>query len=119
MFDKVKIRCKSSPPGNRYSDYDSIQTFNASGAADFTDLLDSFEDSYSTLEQDAGHILTQNLQDRSARTGLSLSAWNPSQSAERQAAEWWEFDWEYADSPVRNRRLTTTKQRLRFIILHV
>ncbi|KAL8713292.1 MAG: hypothetical protein Q9220_002491 [cf. Caloplaca sp. 1 TL-2023] len=83
----------------RYSDYDSIETFNETGAVDFTDLLDDYEDAYSTLEQDAGYILTQNLQDRSVRSGLSLAGWKPAKDPAAQAVEWWEFDWEYAAPP--------------------
>lgn len=84
----------------RYSDYDSIATFNETGAVNFTDLLDEFEDAYATLEQDAGYILTQNLQDRSVRSGLRLAGWKPGRNTAAQAVEWWEFDWEYASSPV-------------------
>ena len=84
----------------RYSNYSSIQTFNASGPHDYTNLLNvGFENAYSTLEEDAGYILTQNLQDRSVRTGLRISGWNEQQSPEKQATSWWEFDWEYAQSP--------------------
>ena len=85
---------------NSYSNYSSIQTFTDRGAVDYTDLLDLYEgDIYSTLEQDAGYILTQNLQDRSYRTGLSIAGWQAT-DAMRKAVEWWEFDWEYAYSPV-------------------
>ncbi|KAL8721307.1 MAG: hypothetical protein Q9225_001967 [Loekoesia sp. 1 TL-2023] len=80
--------------GAGYSDYDSITTFNETGAVNFTNLLDDFEDAYSTLEQDAGYILTRNLQDRSIRAGLSLAGWKPGKDAAAQAVEWWEFDWE-------------------------
>ncbi|KZF24492.1 putative flavin-containing polyamine oxidase [Xylona heveae TC161] len=84
---------------NTYSNYSSIQTFNASGYADYSQLLDDFEDYYATFEQDAGYILTENLQDRSVRSGLSLAGWKPKKNMEAQAVEWWEFDWEYAYSP--------------------
>ena len=59
-------------------------------------------DDYSTLEQDAGYILTENLQDRSVRAGLSLSGWKPGKNMAAQATEFWEFDWEYSFSPVRD-----------------
>ncbi|KAL8765096.1 MAG: hypothetical protein Q9209_007719 [Squamulea sp. 1 TL-2023] len=97
-----------TPPGpenpvwtlaKNYSNYDSIATFNETGAVDFTDLFDEYEDAYATLEQDAGYILTQNLQDRSARSGLSLAGWKPRMNAAAQAVDWWEFDWEYAFPP--------------------
>lgn len=68
---------------------------------DFTDLIDNYEgDPYSTVEQDAGYILSDNLQDRSFRSGLSLAGWKPGNDMEAQAVEWWEFDWEYGQSPV-------------------
>lgn len=93
----------SEPNGlteHSYSDFDSIATFNETGAVDFTYLLGDFEDAYSTLEQDAGYILTQNLQDRSARAGLSLAGWKPGKDSAAQAVEWWEVDFEYAAPPV-------------------
>lgn len=83
-----------------YSDYSSIETFNETGAVNFTYLLDDFEGSYSTVEQDAGYILVDNLQDRSYRSGLSLAGWKPRQNKAQQAVEWWEFDWEYSYTPV-------------------
>ena len=67
----------------------------------FTDLFGVYEDAYSTLEQDAGYILSGNLQDQSVRSGLKLAGWNPRMNKAAQAVEWWEFDWEYAYSPVR------------------
>ncbi|KAI4279515.1 MAG: hypothetical protein LQ337_000216 [Flavoplaca oasis] len=84
---------------NTYSNYDSIATFNETGAIDFTGLLGDYEDAYVTFEQDAGHILTANLQDRSARAGLSLAGWKPEKGAASQAVEWWEFDFEYSVPP--------------------
>ena len=84
---------------NTYSNYSLIQTFNGSGPIDYTDLIDDFNDAYSILEQDAGYILSENLQDRSVRSGLSLAGWKP-KSVEAQAVEWWEWDWEYAYNPV-------------------
>ncbi|KAL9112516.1 MAG: hypothetical protein Q9187_007757, partial [Circinaria calcarea] len=74
-------------------------TFNETGPLQFTDLLDTYEDAYSTLEQDAGYILSENLQDRSFRSGLRLAGWKPGQNKAAQAVDWWEFDWEYAVSP--------------------
>ncbi|KAI4248249.1 MAG: hypothetical protein L6R42_009348 [Xanthoria sp. 1 TBL-2021] len=82
-----------------YSDYDSIATFNETGAVDFTGLLDEYENAYATFEQDAGYILTDNLQDRTARAGLSLAGWKPEKDAAAQAVEWWQFDFEYSVPP--------------------
>ncbi|KAK4692806.1 polyamine oxidase, partial [Lecanoromycetidae sp. Uapishka_2] len=84
---------------NTYSNYSSIKTFNETGAVDYTDLLNDFETDYSTLEQDAGYILTENLQDRSTRSGLSLAGWKPGKDPQAQAIEWFEWDFEYAYTP--------------------
>lgn len=85
---------------NTYSDYSSILTYDESGAVNYTNLLDeTYEDAYTILEQDAGTILSQNLQDRSYRVGLSLANWKPKKNMQQQAVEWWEFDWEYSYSP--------------------
>ncbi|KAL8972243.1 MAG: hypothetical protein Q9183_000657 [Haloplaca sp. 2 TL-2023] len=81
-----------------YSNYSSISTFNETGEVDFTNLFDDFEEAYSTFEQDAGYILSQNLQDRSARSGLSLAGWKPAKNTAAQAIEWWEMDWEYSNT---------------------
>ncbi|KAK5115233.1 hypothetical protein LTR62_001433 [Meristemomyces frigidus] len=84
---------------NTYSNYSDILTYDQTGYNDYSVLLNDYEDAYATLEQDAGTILTENLQDRSVRTGLSLSNWNPARDAQKQAVEWWEWDWEFAFPP--------------------
>jgi polyamine oxidase len=61
---------------------------------DYSSLIDDFETAYATLAEDAGYILTENLQDRSIRTGLSLAGWKPNQMDNTMAAyavEWWEW----------------------------
>jgi polyamine oxidase len=85
--------------GNTYSNYSMIQTYDQNGVSDFAGLLDDYETAYATVEQDAGTILTDNLQDRTMRTGLSIADWKPKKNMQAQAAEWWEFDWEYSYSP--------------------
>ncbi|KAI1213152.1 putative flavin-containing polyamine oxidase [Annulohypoxylon truncatum] len=84
---------------NTYSNYSSILTYDETGANDYSDLFDSFENAYGTLEQDAGYILTQNLQDTSIRAGLSLAGWKPKKDMHAQALEWWEWDWETSYPP--------------------
>jgi polyamine oxidase len=84
---------------NTYSDYDSILTYDQSGAVNYSYILDEFDEPYATMEQAAGTILVENLQDKSVRTGLSLANWKPKKDMQRQAVEWWEFDWEYSYSP--------------------
>jgi len=63
-------------------------------------LFDDYNKAYTILQQDAGYILTENLQDRSVRSGLALGGWKPRKNMKAQAIEWWQFDWEYAQTPV-------------------
>lgn len=85
---------------NTYSDYSAIQTYDQNGLRDYTFLLDEYQSQFTAMSQDAGKIITQNLQDRSARTGLSMAGWKPRRDdMYKQAAEWWQFDWEYSNSP--------------------
>ncbi|KAI9710894.1 MAG: hypothetical protein M1828_002005 [Chrysothrix sp. TS-e1954] len=84
---------------NTYSNYTDIATYDETGKVDYSDRLDDFEDAYSTLEQDAGYILKENLHDQSARSGLTLSGWEPRGNMKKEAAEWWEWDWEYGFTP--------------------
>ncbi|KAI9750837.1 MAG: chorismate mutase aro7 [Chaenotheca gracillima] len=85
---------------NTYSNYSNITTYTEKGAVDYVSLFDDFEDAYAIVEQDAGQILLQNLQDRSFRAGLRLADWVPKQDMEAQAVEWFEMDWEYSFSPL-------------------
>ncbi|KAL1652017.1 hypothetical protein SLS58_000140 [Diplodia intermedia] len=84
---------------NTYSNYSSILTYNETGAVDFTDLLDDFEDAYAIVEQNAGYVVTENLQDSSVRAGFSLAGWKPKKNMAAQAVEWWEWDWETSYEP--------------------
>jgi polyamine oxidase len=79
-----------------YSDTGSILTYDSTGANDFTDIIDEYEEYWKIFEQNAGTILTENLQDRSMRAGLWQSGWRPRQDAHRKAVEWWQWDWETA-----------------------
>ena len=81
------------------SNYSSIETFNETSAVNYTELFDDYEDAYSTLEQDAGYILSQTLQDRCTRSDLSLASSKPAQNKATQAIEPFQFDFEYALSP--------------------
>ncbi|ORY08078.1 hypothetical protein BCR34DRAFT_488952, partial [Clohesyomyces aquaticus] len=84
---------------NTFSDYDSILTYNETGYVNYSSLLSTFEDSYATMEQAAGVLLSKNLQDQSTRAGLSLAGWKPKKNMAAQAVEWWEWDWETSYSP--------------------
>lgn len=84
---------------NTYSDYDSILTFDEEGAADFGPLFDEMDAAYTIAEQDAGYVLTENLQDTSMRAAFSVAGWKPKKDMHAQAIEWWTWDWETAWPP--------------------
>lgn len=77
-----------------YSDFDSILTYNDTGAVDYMNLFDELDEAYTQYEIDAGYTITDNLQDVSVRSGLALAGWKPRKDPQKQAAEWWYFDWE-------------------------
>lgn len=81
------------------SDYTSVMTFNETGAVNFTNIIDEFEEYWTIFEQNAGRILTQNLQDRTFRAGLWQSGWRNHGDAARKAVEFWLWDWETAQTP--------------------
>lgn len=93
---------------NTYSDFDSLKTYDETGEVVFPDeIWEEWETAYEGVEQDAGEILTQNLQDRSMRTQLRVNGWKPKPTDDswRQAIEWYDFDFEYA-YPVEQSSLT-------------
>jgi polyamine oxidase len=76
---------------NSYSNYSSILTYDENGFNDYSPIFDQFEDAYSVLEEMAGAILADNLQDRNTRAGLTRSGWQPKKNMKMQAVEWWEW----------------------------
>ncbi|KAH9862890.1 hypothetical protein J1614_010983 [Plenodomus biglobosus] len=67
------------------SDASSIATYNETGAVDFTNIIEEFEDHWAVFERNAGRILRENLQDRSFRAGLLQSGWRTNGDAARKA----------------------------------
>lgn len=63
-------------------------------------ILTSSGDAYSIVEQDAGNILLENLQDTSFCAALNLAGWRPMGDAQAQAVEWYQLDFECARKPV-------------------
>lgn len=90
---------KQANLSNTYSNTSSIASYDSTGANDFLDLITEYEDHWAIFEQNAGRILTDNLQDRSMRAGLLESGWRPRLDAHKKAVEWWQWDWETAQTP--------------------
>ncbi|KAH9860916.1 hypothetical protein IAQ61_010652 [Plenodomus lingam] len=81
------------------SDDSSIATYNETGAVDFTNIIEEYEEYWAVFEKNAGRILKENLQDRSFRAGLWQSGWRTKGDAARKAVDFWMWDWETAQTP--------------------
>lgn len=90
---KYKVR-------NQFNDIRSILTYDETGPVDYYDKYIAFEEAYAKVEQDAGYILRDNLQDRSFRAALSLAGWKPLGDPQAMAIEWLQMDYEYAETVV-------------------
>lgn len=88
---------------NNFSNFSSLLTYDTNGPVDYLDKFDAFGSSYSIVEQDAGTILLENLQDRSFRAALNLAGWRPIGDPQAQAVEWYQMDYEYAQKAVSKR----------------
>lgn len=84
---------------NTYSNDSAIITYDETGASDYTELIDLFDEKFEIASQEAGYIFTENLQDTSTRAGLSLAGWKPKRDMKMAAADWWGWDFETAYSP--------------------
>ncbi|EIW56720.1 amine oxidase [Trametes versicolor FP-101664 SS1] len=76
----------------------SIVTYNATGPDDFLDLFDESADAYTNLTITAGARVDKRLVDGTARTGYSLLG-AKSRTPQAMASEYYQFDWEYAQTP--------------------
>lgn len=84
---------------NTFSNLSLIDTFTQQGHKDYSSKQEDFEGAYAVVELDSGVILNENLQDRSFRAGLSLANYKPARDPEAAAWEWYEMDFEYAQTP--------------------
>jgi len=72
--------------------------FDQTGATNFSDIFEEYEDAYADLTVAAGARVDKGLVDTTARTGYGLIDVNP-KTAHEMAVEYYAFDWEYAQTP--------------------
>ncbi|KAK1989716.1 hypothetical protein LX36DRAFT_686387 [Colletotrichum falcatum] len=91
---------------NTFSNFTSQMVFNEIGQVHpgsltkrFEELEASYNRSTTVHQYDAGEIILQNQQDRSARVGLAIAGWKPGSDPLAQAIEWTSMDFEYANQP--------------------
>ncbi|KAK0444694.1 amine oxidase [Armillaria borealis] len=83
----------------QYNDfYGSVSTFDLNGTTDFVDICRKAFEDHVKLTIAGGERLSRSLVDLSARTGYALLGSKP-QTHHEQAAEYFHFDMEYAQSP--------------------
>ncbi|KAF8175157.1 amine oxidase [Pholiota molesta] len=78
--------------------FGSVTTYDNTGAVDWLDVFDTSSNQFEDLTAVAGARVDSNLVDLSARSGYSLAKAKP-QTAHASAAEYYQFDWEYAQTP--------------------
>lgn len=82
------------------NDYKSIATYTQKGASNFTTLVTDVAAAMRRMSVEAGRMLAENEQDRSARAGLALAGWAPAHhDMEAQAAEYWSWDFDASLPP--------------------
>lgn len=104
---------------NIYSDYDSILTYDQTGANNYSDILDDYDDASDIAVADAGYLLAENLQDISARTGLSLAGWKATGDMHMAAVEWWNWDWDGSYSPEKSSFIFVSAVHTHFVLFFV
>ena len=90
---------KQSNLSSTYSNLSNIATYDETGASNYMDILAEYDEAAGAVEQAAGRILSENLQDRSQRALYAENGWKPKRDAHRKAVEWWYFDWDAAATP--------------------
>lgn len=84
------------------SNFSRILTYNESGLADFESEIEEYENAFFRMTQEAGELVTDNIQDKTIREGLMHVGWKPDQRdypAAADAVEWWLYDGEQAYTP--------------------
>ena len=74
------------------------ETYDYTGAVDYLDVFNDSEDAYENLTVAAGARVEQQLVDGTARTGYNLVG-AKSMTPHASASEYYQFDWEYAQTP--------------------
>ncbi|KAK7716792.1 hypothetical protein SLS63_010995 [Diaporthe eres] len=101
-YKDSELREKKWKIASQESNFSRILTYNESGLADFESEIEEYEDAFFRMTQEAGELLTDNIQDKTIREGLMHVGWKPDQRdypAAADAVEWWLYDGEQAYTP--------------------
>ncbi|CAF4973141.1 unnamed protein product [Rotaria sp. Silwood1] len=83
---------------NTYSNYDDLLTYDQNGHVDYLNIVNEAWIKFLQVIADAGVRKTFNLEDLSFAQGQNLAGSMP-QTPYEKVADWWNFDFEYADTP--------------------
>ncbi|KAK0213531.1 amine oxidase [Armillaria fumosa] len=78
--------------------YGSMTTFDTTGEVDYLDVFNDAVNAYSALTVTGGARVAGSLVDLTSKTGYALNGVKP-RDAYEMAAEYYQFDWEYAQKP--------------------
>ncbi|KAG5645648.1 hypothetical protein DXG03_005639 [Asterophora parasitica] len=76
----------------------SLTTYDHTGAVDYLDVFDASVDAYNDLVATAGGRVPVNNVDLTSQAAYTLNGVRP-RTAHEKAAEYYQFDWEYAQKP--------------------
>ncbi|KAF9456387.1 amine oxidase [Collybia nuda] len=83
----------------QFNDYfGSLTTYDKTGPVDFLDVFNASVDAFTELTVAAGPRVSKSLVDLTSRGGYTLTGVRP-RDAHAKAAEYFNFDWEYAQKP--------------------
>ncbi|KAG7095101.1 hypothetical protein E1B28_005888 [Marasmius oreades] len=83
----------------QFNDYfGSITTYDPDGSTDYIDIFNNAVDKYTSLVNSAGARVGKSLVDLTSRSGYLINRAN-AHTPQEQAAEYYQFDWEYAQTP--------------------
>ncbi|KAG6844453.1 hypothetical protein H0H87_006873 [Tephrocybe sp. NHM501043] len=88
--------------------YGSMKTFDKTGEEDYLEVFNTSVDAFEKLTIKSGERLERNLVDLTAKSTYDLLGYNPRDDHQR-AAEYFNFDWEYAQTPAQSSSIATSK----------
>ena len=92
-------------------------TFDFTGQVDYLDVFNASEDAYDDLTVAAGARVQRQLVDATARAGYSLIG-SKSRTPHAMASEYYQFDWEYAQTPDESSWIASSWVRRCSCVLH-
>ncbi|KAG6858940.1 hypothetical protein C0995_012770 [Termitomyces sp. Mi166 len=88
--------------------YGSLRTFDETGEVDFVDAFNAAVNNFDKYVDYSGERISQDLVDLTARSTYDFMGKRP-RNAHEMAAEYMNFDWEYAQTPLQSSGIATAR----------